>query len=57
MYENDMELFKAADLNGDGALDKAEFPGFSHPEEFKYMHEVRKQSLAYYPFLSFINII
>lgn len=40
MFENDMELFKAADLNEDGVLDKAEFPAFSHPEEFEHMHEI-----------------
>ncbi|GFS49632.1 reticulocalbin-2 [Nephila pilipes] len=40
MLENDRELFKAADLNGDGILEKSEYPGFSHPEEFEYMHQV-----------------
>lgn len=41
MYENELELFKAADVNGDGALDKYEYPAFSHPEEYEHMHEVR----------------
>ncbi|CAL1273633.1 unnamed protein product [Larinioides sclopetarius] len=40
MLENDRELFKAADLNGDGILDKSEYPAFSHPEEFERMHQV-----------------
>lgn len=40
MLENDRELFVAADLNGDGILDKPEYPAFSHPEEFEHMHEV-----------------
>lgn len=40
MLENDRELFKAADLNRNGILEKSEYPGFSHPEEFKHMHQV-----------------
>ncbi|GIY39875.1 calumenin [Caerostris extrusa] len=33
MLENDRELFKAADVNGNGVLEKSEYSGFSHPEE------------------------
>lgn len=40
MLQNDDQLFKAADLNSDGILDKSEFPAFSHPEEFEHMHQV-----------------
>uniref|UniRef100_A0A4Q8K3B0 Reticulocalbin-3 n=1 Tax=Liphistius thaleban TaxID=1905330 RepID=A0A4Q8K3B0_9ARAC len=40
MLKNDQELFKVADLNNDGILDKSEFPAFSHPEEFEHMHQI-----------------
>ncbi|KAL1124715.1 hypothetical protein AAG570_001338 [Ranatra chinensis] len=37
MLQNDKMLFKAADKNGDGALDKSEFIYFTHPEEYPEM--------------------
>ncbi|XP_013773858.1 reticulocalbin-2-like isoform X1 [Limulus polyphemus] len=39
MIKEDRMLFKAADLNGDGVLDKTEFTAFAIPEEFKHMHQ------------------
>lgn len=43
MIKEDQELFKAADINNDGHLDKKEYSGFSHPEEFNHMHETLYQ--------------
>lgn len=40
MLRNDEQLFKKADVNNDGYLDKSEFPAFTHPEEFKHMHDI-----------------
>ncbi|XP_013789368.1 reticulocalbin-2-like [Limulus polyphemus] len=40
MMQEDRALFKAADLNGDGILDKSEFSAFANPEEFVHMHQV-----------------
>lgn len=34
----DKALWKTADLNGDGRLDRKEFPAFNSPEEYEYMH-------------------
>lgn len=39
LLEEDDRYFKAADANGDGVLDKDEFPKFSHPSEFPEMKE------------------
>lgn len=39
LLEEDDRYFKAADANGDGVLDKNEFPKFSHPSEFPEMQE------------------
>ncbi|XP_067141442.1 calumenin-A [Centruroides vittatus] len=39
MLRNEEQLFKKADLNNDGYLDKSEFPAFTHPEEFEHMHD------------------
>lgn len=39
LLEEDDRYFKAADANGDGVLNKEEFPKFSHPSEFPEMKE------------------
>lgn len=46
LYEDDKDLFEAADLNKDGLLDATEFVMFINPEEYKEMHAaVLKQTL------------
>ncbi|XP_029848832.2 reticulocalbin-2 [Ixodes scapularis] len=40
LMEEDDRYFKAADANKDGALDKEEFPKFSHPSEFPEMQNI-----------------
>ncbi|CAN7976297.1 unnamed protein product [Ixodes persulcatus] len=44
LMEEDDRYFKAADANKDGALDKEEFPKFSHPSEFPEMQNVSCKS-------------
>lgn len=43
MMQEDRDLFRAADEDGDRRLNKAEFLAFSHPEEFRHTGEVLSQ--------------
>ncbi len=35
----DKDKYHAADVNGDGVLDKSEYPAFMHPYDFPHMHD------------------
>lgn len=39
MINEDKELWKAADQNGDGQLNDAEYAAFNSPEEYSHMHD------------------
>lgn len=38
-------LWKAADINGDKALDAQEYAAFHNPEEFEHMHDILVKQL------------
>lgn len=40
MMFGDVEKFRTADRDGNGVLDKAEYPAFIHPYDYDYMHQV-----------------
>lgn len=40
LMKEDKHLWEVADRNGDGSLDRSEFPAFNSPEEYPHMKDV-----------------
>ena len=41
----DAEKFKTADADGNGVLDRTEYPAFIHPYDYDFMHDVELKLL------------
>ena len=52
LMDEDKKYFDAADVNGDGVLNRDEFDAFHAPEHYPHMHKT-VVAVSFFPFISF----